>query len=68
MSAITDFAAKTEANFASVKTGIAALDAKILALQNSPGILTPEDQAALDQIVTDSGALAAAANAIVPAV
>ena len=68
MSAVTDFAAKVEANFASIKAGIQALDDKIVAFQNSPGTLSASDQAALDQIVTDSAALATAANAVVPPV
>jgi PKD repeat protein len=63
MSAITDFSAKVEANFAIIQTGITNLDAQIQALQNSPGILTPADQAALDKIAADSAALAAAASA-----
>lgn len=68
MSQVTDFAAKVETNFASIKSGIQALDDKIVAFQNSPGVLSPEDQAALDQIVADSAALATAANAVVPPV
>jgi len=39
---------------------------KITAFQNSPGTLSPEDQAALDDIGATSGTLAAAANAAVP--
>lgn len=68
MSQISDFAAKVEANFASTKSGIQALDDKIVAFQNSPGTLSPEDQAALDAIVADSATLATAANAVVPPV
>lgn len=66
--AVSAFAAKVEANFASIKTGIQALDDKITAFNNSPGTLSAEDQAMLDGIVTDSAALATAANAIVPPV
>ena len=58
MSAVSDFAAKVESNFATIKTNIDALDARIVAFDNSPGTLTATDQAALDQIVTDSAALA----------
>ena len=58
MSAVTDFAAKVESNFATIKSGIQALDDKIVAFQNSPGVLTPEDQTALDSIVSDSADLA----------
>jgi hypothetical protein len=66
MQSITDFAAKVNANFASMKTGIQALDDKITALQNSPGVLSVTDQAALDAIQADSAALATAAQGIVP--
>lgn len=69
MSTISDtiaaFSAKVEANFATVKTGIAALDAQIQAFNNSPGTLSASDQAALDKIVADSAALAAAASVVV---
>jgi hypothetical protein len=58
MSAVSDFSAKVESNFATIKAGIDALDAKIVAFQNSPGTLSPDDQAALDQIVADSANLA----------
>jgi hypothetical protein len=67
MSQITDFAAKVETNFAGIKAGIQALDEKITALQNSPGMLSASDQAALDAIVADSAALVTTANAL-PAV
>lgn len=68
MSQINDFAAKVESNFASIKSGIQALDDKIVAFQNSPGTLSAADQAALDGIVADSAKLAEAANAVVPPV
>ena len=58
MSAVTDFAARVEANFAAIKTGIQALDDKIVVFNNSPGALSTADQAALDQIVSDSADLA----------
>jgi hypothetical protein len=51
MESITDFAAKVNANFTGIQTGIKGLDDKITAFQNSPGTLSPEDQAALDDIV-----------------
>jgi hypothetical protein len=66
MSVITDFAAKVEANFAALKTAIAALDAQIVAFQNSPGTLSATDQAALDQIVADSAALVTQAGTVTP--
>jgi hypothetical protein len=68
MSAVTDFAAKVEANFAATKAGIQALDDKITALQNSPGTLSASDQAALDAIVADSAALVTQTNALPPTV
>jgi len=71
-SAIQQFAAKVEANFTTLKgdlgnlkTGIAALDAKIIALQNSAGgALSADDQAALQGLVDDSSALVKQADAI----
>jgi hypothetical protein len=63
MSAISDFADKVDANFAKIQSGITALDAEIQAFQNSPGTLSPDDQARLDSIVAKSSALADAANA-----
>ena len=58
MSAVTDFAAKVESNFATIKAGIQALDDKINVFNNSPGVLSSADQAALDSIVSDSADLA----------
>lgn len=63
MSAISDFAKIVEANFAQIKAGIQSLDDKIQALQNSQGTLSATDQAALDQISSESAQLAAAAEA-----
>lgn len=71
MSKVTDFAAKVQANDASlntkldaISTGIAALDALIRTLQNTVTGLTPEEQAALDAVVAESDALVTKANAI----
>ncbi len=71
MSQIMDWAAQEQAALAATSTsldgvvvGVAALDAMIQAFQNSPGVLSPEDQAALDAITSVSGALAAKAAAI----
>lgn len=71
MSQITDWAAKEQANLDAVSgtldgivKGIADLDAKITALQNSPGTLSAADQAALDSIVAASGALVTKSAAI----
>jgi len=71
MSAITDWAAKEQADLTAISgqlttiaAGIAKLDAMITALQASPGTLSPSDQAALDAIEAQSAALATAAKAI----
>lgn len=71
MSVITDWAAQEQADLDGISstldgivTGIKALDDKITALQNSPGTLTPADQAALDSIQASSKALVAKAAAI----
>lgn len=59
MSAISDFAAKQNAfndrqdtAIADLTADVQALNDKITELQNSPGAITPEDQALLDAIVT----------------
>jgi len=74
MSKITDFSTAVKASFDkvsgdldSISTDIQVLNDKITALQNSPGTLTPEDQAALDDIQAGAVALAAKADAAVPA-
>jgi hypothetical protein len=71
MSQITDWAAQQEADLSTVSTtldgivtGIAALDAKITAFNNSPGTLSADDQAALDAISAASKALVTKAAAI----
>ena len=71
MSKVTDFAAAVQTAFDKVSTdldkivaGIAALDAAITAFQNSPGTLSAEDQAALDDIQAKSQALVAKADAV----
>lgn len=66
MSQVSDFADKVNANFAQITAGIAALDAQIVAFQNSPGTLSAADQASLDAIVAASATLATAAQAVVP--
>ncbi len=70
-SAITDWAAKEQVSLTSIggtltaiSTGVAALDAMIIAFQNSPGTLSAADQAALDSIVAASAALNTQAQAI----
>lgn len=64
MSAISDFATKQNAfnarldtAIAGVTSDVAALNAKIEELQNTPGAITPEDQALLDEIETRSDAI-----------
>lgn len=71
MSQITDFAAQEQikldaisATLDGIVTGIAALDALITQLQNSPGTLSKADQAALDAIQASSQALVAKSGAI----
>lgn len=57
MSAISDFAAKQDANNAAIDSAIAGLstdidtlNAEIKTLQGSAGAITPEDQATLDRL------------------
>jgi len=71
MSQITDWAAQQETDLSTISnaldgvvTGIAELDAEIVAFQNSPGTMSPEDQARLDSITAKSKALVAKAAAI----
>ena len=65
MSAISDFAAKQNefnalmaAGLDGIQTDLAALKALIEQLQNSAGQITPEDQALLDQIQSQTEAMA----------
>ena len=71
MSQVTDWAAKEQADLTAISTtldgivtGIAALDTLITNFQNSPGTLSPADQAALDAIQTASDALVTKSQAI----
>ncbi len=48
-------------------TGVQALDAQILAFQNSPGTLNAADQARLDAITATSASVAAAMKALAAA-
>jgi len=57
MSQISEFGERTQASFAEIganvddtKTKVDALVALVATLQNSPGAITPADQATLDQI------------------
>lgn len=66
MSAISDFAAKVDANFTAIQAGITNLDAQIQSLDAAlatAGSLSPADQALLDGVVAQSAALATAAAA-----
>ncbi len=71
MSAISDFAAKQKAHNDAISAGIdgiatdvKTLNDKITALQNSPGTITPEDQATLDQLDATGQALADKVKAV----
>lgn len=71
MSRISDFAATTNAFMNTLGTAIeniaqdiAALKATIETLQNSPGAMTPEDQALLDQAQAQLEAMATRAQEI----
>lgn len=64
MSAITDWAAREQADLSAISsklddlaTGVANLNAQIVGLQNSPGTLSASDQAALDSIEAASSTL-----------
>jgi len=64
MSAVSDFAAQVNDSFTKIGASVdgivgdvQALNDKITALQNSPGTLTPEDQASLDDIQAKAAAL-----------
>lgn len=71
MSAISDFAAKQKAfndrqsaAIDGVVADVKALNDKITELQNSPGQVTPEDQALLDELQTQGEALASRMEAL----
>lgn len=68
---IQNFATATQANLnaldaklTDLQNGISNLDQLIIQFQNSPGTLSEQDQAFLDQIQAQSAALVAKANAI----
>lgn len=79
MSAISDFAAKQTAyntdisarldaiqtEITALNTEITALNTQITTLQNSPGTISPADQATLDGLVTTGASLQAKADALV---
>lgn len=71
MSAISDFATKQNAFNDRIDTAISdlssdvqALNDKITELQNSPGAITPEDQALLDAIQARTGTVATKLEAL----
>lgn len=71
MPGVQDFSNSEQQKLASISgaldtvvTGIAALDQMITDFQNSPGTLSPEDQAALDAIESASNDLLAKAQSI----
>ena len=71
MSAIKDFADKVNAHNEKINTAVAGLTDdiqtlkdKIEELQNSPGAITPEDQALLDAIESSLAAVAAKVEAL----
>lgn len=76
MTAIADFAAKQrvfndrmDAAIGGLTEDIAGLNAKILELQNSPGTVTAEDQALLDELQARGETISAkleALNALTP--
>lgn len=71
MSAISEYAAAQAAFNARIETSVAGITAdvtslndKITELQNSPGRITPEDQALLDGLQAQGAALAAKLEAL----
>lgn len=64
MSKISDWVGTVGPKLDSIQTGLDAVQALVEQLQNSPGEITPEDQALLDQIDAKVNALAADANSV----
>lgn len=71
MSAISDFAAKQtdynnrlSAAIDGVAADVASLNAKIEELQNTPGPISPEDQALLDQLQAQGEVIASRLEAV----
>lgn len=64
MSKISDWAANVAPKLDNIQTGVDALQDLVTQLQSSPGTLTPEDQAILDQIETKVNSLASDAGNI----
>lgn len=64
MSKIGDWANRVEPKLDSIQTGLDELQKMVEDFQNSPGDLSPEDQAALDRIEAKTNALATDAGSI----
>lgn len=71
MSKISDYAAQVNATFDKIDASVTGLQGdvknltdQIAALQNSPGTITPEDQALLDGIQTRASSIADKLNAL----
>jgi hypothetical protein len=62
MSAIDEFAANESAKIDTMSAAIVALDKSIQEFDESPGVLTPNDQALLTAIRTRSATLVAMAS------
>ena len=71
MSALSDFADRVDAQFTAIGNSVDGVQADVVALkqaitdlQNSPGAITPEDQARLNDIEAKAAALAAKVSAL----
>lgn len=64
MSAISDWAARVGPKLDRVQQGLDVVQALVEKLQNTPGVLTPEDQALLDQIDAKIDAIATDADSV----
>jgi len=62
MTQISDFQVAMDGFLANLKADIQALNDKITALQNSPGALSPADQASLDEVQAAAKALSDSAS------
>lgn len=66
MSAISDWSVKFGQKLDKIQTGLDAVQALVEKLQTSPGAITPEDQATLDQLDAKVDAIAADADSAPP--
>lgn len=67
ISAISDWSVKFGQKLDKIQTGLDAVQALVEKLQTSPGAITPEDQATLDQLDAKVDAIAADADSAPPA-